>query len=311
MENSLFSICATLLSIVALIIIIFYLPACSSITNKCAHGDKSCCSCGKGTCCPEENTKASDGDANKETKEVIKEAYGKVAQTGGSVCPMGGCCGGGGKLSEEIGYTKEEIEALADANLGLGCGNPTDLGQIKAGNTVLDLGSGAGLDCFLAVRKVGAEGKVIGVDMTQAMIDKARKNAKKYKFDNVEFRLGDIESLPVDSASVDVIMSNCVINLAPNKEKVFQEAFRVLKSGGTMAISDVVLTGQLTEEQKNDKELLSACVSGAILKDEYVSLLKKVGFIVTIVDEDKEISKKWFGEKKLPISSLKFIAHKK
>ncbi len=311
MENSLFWICTASLSIVALIIVIFYLPACSSTTNKCAPGDKSCCSCCKGTCCPTENTIASDGNTDKKTKDIIKEAYGNVAKKGGSVCPMGGCCGGGGKLSEEIGYTKEEIEALADANLGLGCGNSVNLGEIKKGATVLDLGSGAGLDCFLAARKVGEQGKVIGVDMTQAMIDKARQNAKKYKFTNVEFRLGDIENLPVDNASIDVIMSNCVINLAPHKEKVFQEAFRVLKPGGKMAISDVVLTGNLTEEQKNDKELLSACVSGAILKDEYLSLLKKVGFVVTIIDEDKEISKKWFGEKKLPISSLKFIAHKK
>lgn len=311
MENSLIWTSLTLSSIVALIVVIFFLPACSSTTNKYAPGDKSCCSCCSGSCCPTKNSSASKNGADTETKNVIKAAYGNVANKGGSVCPMGGCCGGGGKLSEEIGYTKEEIESLADANLGLGCGNSVNLGEIKKGETVLDLGSGAGLDCFLAARKVGAEGKVIGVDMTQAMIDKARKNAQKYNFTNVEFRLGDIENLPVDDASVDVIMSNCVINLAPNKDKVFQEAFRVLKPGGKMAISDVVLTGNLTEEQKRDKELLSACVSGAILKDEYLVLLKKVGFTVTIVDEDKEISKKWFGKKVLPISSLKFIAHKK
>ncbi len=269
----------------------------------------SCCNKEKCELCCEKNTCelcTSNQCCCKETKETIKEAYSEVAHKGGSVCPMGGCCGGGAKLSEEIGYTKEEIEAQADANLGLGCGNPTNLGQIKAGDTVLDLGSGAGLDCFLAARKVGFKGKVIGVDMTQAMIDKACKNAQKYKFDNVEFRLGDIENLPVLSNTVDVIMSNCVINLAPNKEKVFQEAFRVLKVGGRMAISDVVLTGKLTEKQKKDKTLLCACVSGAILKDEYLSILKNAGFDVTIIGEDKEINKKWFGSKELPISSLKY-----
>jgi len=311
MENSLILTGLTLSSILALIIVIFYLPACSSTTKKCDLDDKSCCNSCSGSCCTIKNSKFSGNAADKETKDVIKEAYGNVANKGGSVCPMGGCCGGGGKLSEDIGYTKKEIESLADANLGLGCGNPTNLGQIKKGDTILDLASGAGLDCFLAAHKVGEQGKVIGVDMTQAMIDKARKNAIKYKLNNVEFRLGDIENLPVDNDSVDVIMSNCVINLAPNKEKVFQEAFRVLKVGGKMAISDVVLTGELTKEQKNDKKLLSACVSGAILKDKYLDLLKKAGFDITIIDEDKDISKKWFGDKVLPISSLKFVAHKK
>ncbi len=298
-----------LVLIVVLILVFFYAPdwlRCSCVARKCSPNTQSCCGCSGGNCCSSKNAP----DGSQATKEIIKGAYSKVAQTSGSVCPMGGCCGGGGKLSEDIGYSKEQIEALADANLGLGCGNPTDLGQIKAGNTVLDLGSGAGLDCFLAAHKVGEKGKVIGVDMTQAMIDKARENAQKYKLSNVEFRLGDIENLPVDSASVDVIMSNCVINLAPNKEKVFTEAFRVLKHGGSMAISDVVLTGRLTEEQQKDEKLLSACVSGAILKDDYLSLLKQAGFTVTIIDEDKEISKKWFGHNELPISSLKFVAHK-
>jgi arsenite methyltransferase len=298
------------LLIAALILVFLYVPGlftCPCAARKSSPNGKSRCRCRGGSRCSSENVP----DDSQATKEIIKKAYGKVAQTSGSVCPMGGCCGGGGKLSEDIGYSKEQIEALADANLGLGCGNPTDLGQIKVGNTVLDLGSGAGLDCFLAAHKVGENGKVIGIDMTQAMIDKARKNAQKYNLSNVEFLLGDIESLPVNSASVDVIMSNCVINLAPNKNKVFQEAFRVLKSGGTMAISDVVLTGKLTEEQKNDEKLLSACVSGAILRDDYLSLLKQAGFTVTIIDEDKEISQKWFGHNNLPISSLKFVAYKK
>jgi arsenite methyltransferase len=282
---------------------------CCKNSNCCSS--QSCCS-NKKNCCNPVNSIAQDSlnNTNKDTKETIKEAYGKVAQQGGC-CSGGGCCGGGSDLSQDIGYTKEELEAFADANLGLGCGHPVSLAGIREGYTVLDLGSGAGLDCFLAVKKVGPTGKVIGVDMTQAMIDKARKNAEKYKYTNVEFRLGDIENLPVDSSTVDVVMSNCVINLAPDKKKVFQEAFRVLKSGGKMAVSDVVLTGKLTEAQKNDQGLLCACVSGALLKDDYLAMLKSVGFEVTVVGEDTEVNKKWFGSDELPISSLKFVALKK
>ncbi len=293
----------------------------SCCNNGSCCDTKSCCNggscCGNDSCCTNKsNTPVSVN--NKDSKNIIKEAYGKVATQSGSACSLGGCCGsiggccgGGAQLSEDIGYTKEELEKLADANLGLGCGNPTNLGQLKEGDTVLDLGSGAGLDCFLAAIKVGSSGKVIGVDMTPEMISKARQNARKYKLNNVEFRMGDIEELPVENGEVDVIMSNCVINLAPNKEKVFQEAYRVLKSGGKMTISDVVLTGNLTQKQKNDEKLLCACVSGAILKDKYLSLLKKAGFDVKIIDEDKNISQKWFGNKDLPIASLLFVATKK
>lgn len=246
-----------------------------------------------------------------DTKKIIQDAYGKVAKEKGFVCQGGGCCGGGCNLSESVGYTREELEMFADANLGLGCGHPVSLGYIKAGDVVLDLGSGAGLDCFLAVRKVGPQGKVIGVDMTDAMIKKARENAKKYGFGNVEFRLGDIEALPVESNTIDVIMSNCVINLAPHKDLVFKEAARVLKQGGFMAISDVVLLKDLTEEQKKDTALLCACVSGALLKEAYIGMLENAGFQVTIIDEDSEINVKWFGNDELPIASLKFIARKK
>ncbi len=242
-------------------------------------------------------------------KKIIQEAYAEVAKE--SVGSIGGCCGGGCDLSATIGYTQEELEMFADANLGLGCGHPVSLGYIKEGNVVLDLGSGAGLDCFLAARKVGTSGKVIGVDMTTAMIQKASENAKKYGFTNVEFRLGDIEALPVENNSVDVIMSNCVINLAPQKQMVFKEAGRVLKPGGLMAISDVVLRKDLTLAQRHDKALLSACVGGAILKTTYISMLEEAGFEVTIIDEDLEINQKWFGSDELPISSLKFIARKK
>lgn len=247
-----------------------------------------------------------------DTKKVIEQAYGKVAEQGCSCNVLGGgCCGGGKDLSQLVGYTAEQLDAVPEANLGLGCGNPVMLGQIKKGWTVLDLGSGAGFDCFLAARKVGLSGKVVGVDMTEAMINKARENAIKYKFNNVEFRLGDIEKLPVESASVDLIISNCVINLAPNKHKVFQEAHRVLKTGGKMYVSDVVLLSPLASDQKRDPKLLCACVSGAMLKNDYLGELKTVGFDVEIVGEDRTINKIWFNDDSLPIASLKFIAKKK
>jgi SAM-dependent methyltransferase len=257
--------------------------------------------------------KLADTQASQETdqKKIVQEAYGNVAKEGGFVSEGCGCCGGGCELSELVGYTKEELEMFADANLGLGCGHPVSLGFIKEGDVVLDLGSGAGLDCFLAARKVGTSGKVVGVDMTPAMIEKARANAKKYGFTNVEFRLGDIEALPVESNSIDVIMSNCVINLAPNKDLVFKGAARALKPGGFMAISDVVLLKELSEAQKNDAGLLCACVGGAILKDTYINMLEQAGFEVTVISEDREIGKKWFNSDELHISSLKFIAHKK
>lgn len=272
----------------------------------------SCCK--SNTCCKKktESTQEKTTKHKKTAKELIKEAYGKVAETGSSCGVVGGgCCGGGCALSQDMGYTREEIDTLADANLGLGCGHPVSLADIKKGDTVLDLGSGAGFDAFLAASKVGEKGKVIGVDMTPAMIKKARENAKKYKFTNVEFIQGDIEKLPVKDNTVDIIMSNCVINLAPDKKKVFAEAHRVLRKGGKMSVSDVVLLKNLTKKQRNDPQLLCACVSGAILKDDYIAIMKDAGFEVTIVDEDKTVNKKWFGNDTLPISSLKFTAIKK
>jgi len=256
----------------------------------------------------EESRKERDAQAIKDT---VTEAYSQVAQEGSSCCiPGGGCCGGGTDLSQYIGYSKEELDALGDANLGLGCGNPISLGEFKEGFVVLDLGSGAGLDCFLAAKKVGPTGKVIGVDMTPDMINKAQENAQKYGIENVEFRLGDIEQLPADDNSIDIVMSNCVINLAPDKSKVFEEAHRVLRPGGKMYVSDVILLAELSEEQKNDTNLLCACVAGALLKDEYLNKLTHAGFDVTIIDEDTEINKKWFDSDELPIASVKFIASK-
>ncbi len=215
-------------------------------------------------------------------KKVVKDAYAKIAQVS-SGCGCGSCgCDPNQtaqRQSGQMGYSQEEMsQAPVGSNLGLGCGNPVAIASLKSGETVLDLGSGAGFDAFLAVGKVGKTGKVIGVDMTDEMLEKARENAKKSGFDNVEFRKGDIEDLPLENEEVDVVISNCVINLAPDKEKVFKETYRVLKSGGRLMVSDVVLTKPLPDELKNDEELLSGCVAGAILKEDYLNLLKKAGF---------------------------------
>ena len=236
-------------------------------------------------------------------KETVKEGYSKIASTGG-------CCScSSKKISKEIGYSEEELKVVPEANMGLGCGNPTALARIKEGDTVLDLGSGAGIDCFLASKKVGQTGKVIGVDMTEEMIAKARANAKKYGFTNVEFRLGDIEELPVEDNSVDVVISNCAINLAPDKLKVFKEIHRVLKKNGRMCVSDIVLLKELPKEKKGDKKLLCGCVAGALLKADYLNKLKKAGFDVKILGEDKEISKSQYQG--IPLESLKIEAVKK
>jgi arsenite methyltransferase len=243
-----------------------------------------------------------------EKKEVIKKKYQEIVTLGGSCCSGGGCCGDSSSadLSKSFGYSEADVQAVPDANLGLGCGNPTAFAELKPGDIVLDLGSGAGFDCFLAAQRVGSSGKVIGVDMTPEMIEKAQANAQKYGYLNVEFRHGDIEALPVDDSSVDVIISNCVINLAPDKEKVFREAFRVLKPEGRMYVSDMVLLAELPEDLKNDKELLAGCVAGAVLKEEYLKLLINAGFSVKILAEDPDISKRQYGG--LPVESLKLKA---
>ncbi len=245
-------------------------------------------------------------DAN-EKKQVIRETYGKIAMVGG-LCCSSGCCSdsSAADLSKSIGYSDSDINAVPDANMGLGCGNPPAFAELKPGDVVLDLGSGAGFDCFLAAQKVGSSGKVIGVDMTPEMVEKAQSNARKYGYSNVEFRHGDIEALPVKDSSVDIIISNCVINLAPDKEKVFREAFRVLRAEGRMYISDMVLLEDLPEELKNDSSLLAGCIAGAVLKDEYLRLLKKAGFSVEILNEDLDISKRQYGD--LPVESLKLKA---
>ena len=244
-----------------------------------------------------------------EVKQVVKEFYDNVAR--GNCCNSGCNCSPGpdnALIAESLGYTKEEIASAGEANLGLGCGNPTALSNIKAGDVVLDLGSGAGFDCFLAVRKTGTTGKVIGVDMSEPMLAKAKANAVKYGYQNVEFKLGDIEALPVAADSIDVVISNCVINLAPDKEKVFREIYRVLKPGGKAFVSDIVLLKELTEEQRNDAELVAGCVGGALLKEVYIQTAEKAGLKVKILNEDKDISKRQYYGK--PLESLKIEATK-
>ena len=217
-----------------------------------------------------------------EIKEAVKQAYSEVAE--GKRC----CTTDLTQLRQDGGgYSSEEIAALPEgAALGLGCGNPTKISSLEPGMTVLDLGSGAGVDVFLAAQKVGPSGRIIGVDMTESMIEKARANARAGGYANVEFRMGEIENLPVDSGTVDVIISNCVINLAPDKDKVFAEAYRVLKPGGRMQISDMVTQGEVPEEVRRDVEKWAGCISGALDRDLYLEKMRRSGFRrVEVVDQ--------------------------
>jgi len=225
-----------------------------------------------------------------EIKRVVRKGYAKIAKQECSCCgPVSTCRSADLQetISKKIGYTDEELKAVPEgANLGLGCGNPVALASLREGETVLDLGSGAGFDCFLAANKVGRNGRVIGVDMTPEMIEKARENAEKCNYGNVEFRLGEIENLPVADNSVDVIISNCVINLVPDKRRVFTEAFRVLKPGGRLMISDMVLLKELPDFIKKSIEAYIGCLSGAIMRDKYIKTIKAAGFRgVSIIDE--------------------------
>ena len=242
-------------------------------------------------------------------KQVVRKAYGKIADQG---CGCGCSCGNNSnneQIAKSIGYSDEEIGAVSEANLGLGCGNPVAMGQIKEGDTVLDLGSGAGFDCFLASKKAGGSGKVIGVDMTEGMIEKAKANAEKYGYKNVEFKLGEIENLPIEDNSIDVAISNCVINLVPDKEKAFSEIYRVLKTGGKIYLSDIVLLEDVSEDIRNNEDLLAGCVGGALLKNDYLEIIKKAGFEVKILSEDKDISKRQYQG--IPLESLKIEAIRK
>jgi len=224
-------------------------------------------------------------------KKVVREGYAKIAKQDSSCCvPANPCCSStdlAQDISKSIGYTEEELKAVPEgANLGLGCGNPVALASLREGETVLDLGSGGGFDCFLAADKVGENGRVIGVDMTLEMIEKARENARKGNYANVKFRLGEIENLPVADNYVDVVISNCVINLAPDKRRVFTEAFRVLKPGGRLMISDIVLLKELPDFIKDSIEAYIGCLSGAIKREEYIEAIEAAGFQeVRVMDE--------------------------
>jgi arsenite methyltransferase len=227
----------------------------------------------------------------KDIKETVKVRYGRIAKQGTSCCgPASSCCGSADPaqdISRRIGYSEEEITGVPEgANLGLGCGNPVALASLREEETVLDLGSGAGFDCFLAAQKVGEKGRVIGVDMTPEMVKRANENVHKNNYKNVEFRLGDIETLPVDDDSIDVVMSNCVINLSPDKGKVFKEAFRALKPGGRLTISDIVLLEELPKFIKESIDAYVGCVSGALVKSEYLEKIEAAGFRdVRVMDE--------------------------
>jgi len=214
-----------------------------------------------------------------EIKRAVRQNYAEVAREAGSCCGPSAKPKALGKVSKTIGYSDEDLKSVPDgANMGLGCGNPTAIASLRKGETVLDLGSGGGFDCFIAADKVGGKGRVIGVDMTPEMIEKARENAMKGGYKNVEFRLGEIENLPAADNSVDVIISNCVINLAPNKRRVFEEVYRVLRPGGRVMIADVVLLKKLPEEIMNSVSAYTGCVAGAAMKDEYIRIVKKAGF---------------------------------
>ena len=231
---------------------------------------------------------------NKKKKQIVKNKYAEIAvKNSGCGCSCG--CNSSQDISKSIGYSDEDLKMTEGANLGLGCGNPVAFSKIKKGDTVLDLGCGAGIDCFLAAKKVGENGKVIGVDMTEEMINKAKLNAQKAGLKNIEFILADIENLPVEDNTIDIIITNCVINLTPDKTKAFKEAYRVLKAGGKICLSDIVLLKELSEEQKNDEDLLTGCVSGALLKEDYLRKIKEVGFKVNILRENKEISEQQYN----------------
>lgn len=236
-------------------------------------------------------------------KQLVKHKYSDIALEKGS-----GCSCSSKRISKEIGYTEEELQSVGAANMGLGCGNPIAFSKIKTGDTVVDLGSGGGIDCFLAATKTGPTGRVIGIDFSKEMVTVAKANAEKGGFNGIEFRLGDIEQLPIEDNSVDIVISNCVINLAPDKQKVFNEVPRVLKPGGALCVSDIVLLQELTPEQREDEGLIAGCVGGALLKNEYINIVKRTGLQVSVLSENKEISKQQYQG--VPLESLMLEAIK-
>ncbi|MHC4395795.1 MAG: arsenite methyltransferase [Planctomycetota bacterium] len=241
---------------------------------------------------------------DEQIRQTVRKTYGQIAKsdTAGCSCGPSSSCGeakspSAQDISARMGYSKDDVTGVPEgANMGLGCGNPQAIASLQPGETVLDLGSGGGFDCFLAAKAVGDSGHVIGIDMTAEMVSKARENAVKAKLPNVEFRLGEIEHLPVADNSVDVIISNCVINLSPEKPKVFKEAFRILKQSGRIAVADIVATAPLPEDIKKDLELHAGCVAGAAQITELESMLKEAGFTnirIKPVDASKELIREW------------------
>ncbi|MDQ6952868.1 MAG: arsenite methyltransferase [Mariprofundaceae bacterium] len=239
-------------------------------------------------------------------RQHVRESYAEVAEASnsGECCGVeSSCCGVSDDtaintlISTRMGYSEDDLKKVPEgADMGLGCGNPRAIASLKQGETVVDLGSGGGFDVFLAAQEVGETGHVIGVDMTPTMISKARKNAEKGKFSHVEFRLGEIEHLPIANGTVDVIMSNCVINLSPNKPQVFRDAFRILKVGGRLAISDVVATCDMPDDMKNDPALYAGCMAGASLVDDLIEMIQAAGFEQVVVepkDETREFIRDW------------------
>jgi arsenite methyltransferase len=231
-------------------------------------------------------------ETTEQIKDMVRQKYSDIALQDKET-NQSSCCGAGGCSTEVYNIMSDDYSALEgynpDADLGLGCGLPTQFAQIKKGDTVIDLGSGAGNDCFIAHRETGATGRVIGIDFTPAMIEKARANAEKLGYNNVEFRQGDIEKMPVTANTADVIVSNCVLNLVPNKSGVFQEIYRVLKPGGHFSISDIVLAGQLPGKIRDAAEMYAGCVAGAIQKEEYLGLIETAGFKNIILQKEKPV----------------------
>jgi ubiquinone/menaquinone biosynthesis C-methylase UbiE len=250
---------------------------------------------------------------NERIKNAVKARYSQIAERSQqSCCSSCGCGIGPLAQTEAIGYSGEDLERIPEESvMGLGCGNPTAIAELKPGETVLDLGSGAGIDAFLAADKVGPNGSVIGVDMTEEMIDKAADIAKCNGYTNVEFRLGEIEELPVDDSSVDIVMSNCVINLAPDKAKVFREAYRVLRPGGRLSISDIVADRALSDEMRNDLDAWAGCIAGALEQRQYLRIIKEAGFVDLQVLSSREFYVQDSNNKKMAkLSSITIRAYK-
>jgi ubiquinone/menaquinone biosynthesis C-methylase UbiE len=253
-----------------------------------SDGDRSC-GCG-----------SKDDVSDEEVRRIVRAGYAKISKEGSCCNPVVSSTPSdtddlARHIAKRMGYRAEELDSIPDgANLGLGCGNPVALASLEEGETVADLGSGGGLDCFLAADRVGPTGRVIGVDMTPEMIERARGNAESGDYSNVEFRLGKIEELPIDDDSVDAVISNCVINLSPDKERTFAEAFRVLRPGGRLMVSDIVLMGEIPESIRKSAEALVSCLGGAVMRDEYLQLIGSAGFS----------SVKVVGEMVFPISGV-------